>query len=82
MKDPILPLYAHHRLLQELVKSAQDKKLSPKPEELDKVALVFQRAGGSWERFYNGSTDDLLLKKVVKVAVKCRVFTESLRWDR
>jgi hypothetical protein len=68
--------------MRSLVKMAQDKKkLDPTPEELDQAAKVFRLAGGSWERLYHGSTDDLtLLRRTIKVAVKKGVFSEAQKW--
>ena len=81
-RNPTTPVKAHHRLMQSLVKSGHKKdKIDPRPEEFDRVAKVFQLAGGSWERLFRGSSSDLnLLKKAIKVAVEEGVFTTQARW--
>jgi len=81
-RTPTNPSKAHHRYMRSLVKMAQNKKkLDPSPEELDQAAKVFHLAGGSWERLYHGSTEDLaLLRRTIKVAVKKGVFSEAKKW--
>jgi hypothetical protein len=56
-------------------------KLDPRPEEYERVSKIFQLMGGSWERVFKGSVDDVcLLKKTIKVAVKQGVFTKAAKW--
>jgi len=83
VRTPTSPLSAHHRLMVTMVKTSHRKaKVSPTPEALDRVSRVFQRAGGSWERLYLGSSEDMtLLKRTLKVAVKSGVFTKSPSWS-
>lgn len=80
---PTTPVRAHHRLMMSLVKSGHKKdKVSPTPKELNRVAEVFRLAGGSWERLFKGSIEDMnLLKRTIKVAAGKGVFTKTLRWD-
>lgn len=76
--DPTSPLRAHHRLLREMLSG---EGLDPRPGELDTVSRVFERAGGSWVGFYDGSTKDVsLLKRCLKVAVKNGFFTKAPKW--
>lgn len=80
---PSLPLKAHHRLLLHMISAFYgDAKIDPRPEELDRISRVFQRAGGSWDRFYAGSMDEVdLLKKVLKVAVAKKFISASSKWS-
>ena len=79
---PAAPLMAHHRLMRHLVSTSfSSEKVDPRPEDLDCVARVFQRAGGSWVRVFRGSMRDLdLLKRTLKVAAKGGYLTRSPDW--
>ena len=81
-KSPLTPLAAHHRLLKSLVSSGHGKAgLEPRPEDFDLVSRIFVRAGGSWERVFRGSVDDVaLLKKALKVAIKKGAITKKPQW--
>jgi hypothetical protein len=62
--------------------SHRKAKVKPTPAELDRVSRVFCRSGGSWEQLFLGSVDDLvLLKKVVKVAVKAGSLSKASSWS-
>jgi len=59
-----------------------DKSYIPTPEELDRVSSVFIRAGGSWERLFNGSVDDVdLAKLVMRVAANKGHLTPKPNWS-
>lgn len=78
--DPKKPLRSHHRLMLEMLKALKPKS-SPSPEQLDVVARVFVRAGGSWVDLTQGSIDDvLLLRKCLKVGLKKGFITKAPRW--
>jgi len=81
-RTPTSPSQANYRLMNSLISSSHKKaKVQPRPEELDEVSRVFRLAGGSWERVFLGSVDDLtLLKKTIKIAVKKGVFTKAPKW--
>lgn len=81
-RTPTSPTRAYHRLLQAILKTHfEDAKLSPSPQELDKVASVFSKAGGTWEGAFKGSIDDIeLIKKVIKVAAKKGVLSKAPKW--
>ena len=67
-KDPNL---ACHRMVQHLAEIGGAKDWGD--TELDKVCVLFERAGGSWASLFEGSTDQLnLLKKAVQVFGKRR----------
>lgn len=56
--------------------------VKPTPADLDNISSVFRRSGGSWERVFLGSVDDMvLLKKVIKVAVKTEAVTKAPAWN-
>ena len=82
MSTPTNPVKAYHRILLHMIQSFHgDAKLAPRPEELDRITRVFLRAGGSWERFYDGSVQDVdLLKRLLKVAVVKGCITKAPRW--
>lgn len=82
-RTPTQPARAHHRIMSSMVETNhKDAKVSPTPAELDRVATVFGLAGGSWERVFKGSIDDVnLLKKAIKIAVSNGVFTKTSDWE-
>lgn len=78
------PVKASHRFLMTVATSllGGDKSYSPTPEELDRVSAVFVRAGGSWERLFSGSVDDVdLAKRVMRVAAKKGHLTPKPTWS-
>ena len=66
------PSRADHRFIGYVVKTFyKDKKILHVPKEFDHIVRVFARAGGSWERLFKGSIQDVnLLKRIVKIAIK------------
>lgn len=81
-RSPSKPVYAHHRLLLELVKINHGDKYAPTPAELDRVAKTFSKVGGSWYRLHHGSIDDMTrLRKVLKAAVKNGLVTKAPDWS-
>jgi hypothetical protein len=80
--DPRKPVRAYHRLMMEML-SALKPKSQPRPEQLDLVARVFRKAGGSWVGLYQGSIDDvLLLRKCLKVALKKGFIDKRPDWSK
>lgn len=78
---PKWPIRADHRFILELTKLSLDGKVIHRPEEFDRVARVFSKAGGSWERLFRGSPEDVtLLKTVLKVAYKYGYLTKTGKW--
>lgn len=78
---PSWPVQADHRFILKMVKLTLEGKVIPRPEEFNRVARVFVRAGGSWERLFRGSPDDVtLLKTVLKVAFKHGYMTKTQEW--
>lgn len=63
-------IQADHILIHRLLVSMFPGKTIHDPEEYEKIAKVFTKAGGSWESVFNGGEDMALLKRVIQVAVK------------
>lgn len=79
---PKWPTRADHRFILKMTKLSLDGKVIPMPEEFNRVSRVFSRAGGSWERLFHGSPEDVnLLKTVLKVAFKFGYLTKQENWD-
>jgi len=66
------PSRADHRFIRyQLKEFLGSKPIHHNPAEYDRVALAFARAGGSWERLFRGSTQDVvLLRRLLKLAIK------------
>jgi len=78
---PSWPVQADHRFILKMVKLTLEGKVIPRPDEFNRVARVFLQAGGSWERLFHGSPDDVtLLKTVLKVAFKHGYLTKTQEW--
>jgi len=53
-------------------------KFLDKAEEYNKISEVFQKAGGSWEKLFLGSTDEMsLLRKTVKAAISTGIVSKK-----
>lgn len=70
---------ADHRFLMEMVDTFYKKKgFEATPEAFDKICEVFTRMGGSWEKLFRGSVEDIdKLKKIMKVASKVGVLKKT-----
>lgn len=79
---PQVPHRADHRFLLKLVQSSYGEKVEYRPSEFDRIARVFSRMGGSWERiFQGGSPEDVsLVKKVIKAAYKHGFLSKKEGW--
>lgn len=54
------------------------KSFQSDPKLYERVSKTFQKAGGSWEALFKGSIKDvLLLKRVLKVAIKGKVLRKE-----
>ena len=79
---PKWPTRADHRFLLKLVELTLSEKVVPQPSEFDKVSRVFSKMGGSWERVFQGSVEDInLLKTLLKVAFKHGYLTQKEKWS-
>ena len=77
------PIRSDYRLVQRLIKIQGKKKgLSPTSGDFDKIIRVFGTLGGSWEKVFKGSVDDMsLLKKIIKVGIEKELFTKKDTWS-
>jgi len=79
--DPRSPVRADHRFIKKLVVSTLEGKVEYVPEEFNLISDVFVKAGGSWQRIFMGSPDDIQkLKKVMKAAFKKGHMTKKHKW--
>ncbi len=79
--DPLKPSRADYRLIHRILESTFSGKVIHTNEGYELVVAVFQRAGGSWEKLFMGSSKDLgLLKTVLKVAVKKEHIPRAPEW--
>lgn len=79
--DPLKPSRADYRLIRKLLESSYSGKVLHTEESYELIVRVFQRAGGSWEKLYLGSSADMgLLKKVLKVAYKNDHLVKAPQW--
>lgn len=81
-RTPTSPVASYHRLMRMMVAvNHGGENLQPTPEELDRIAKVFAKAGGSWEKVFLGGIDDNhLLKTTIKVAVKEGLISKAPTW--
>ena len=74
------PSRADHRFIRYQIKNFLGKKqpVMHIPAEYDRVARVFHKAGGSWERVFQGSARDIvLLRRILKIAIKQGFITKQ-----
>ena len=78
---PQWPVRADHRFMLKITNMVLSGKIHPRAREFDRLSRVFSKAGGSWERMFSGSSDDVgLLKTVMKVAFKNGYLTKKEKW--
>ena len=77
------PIRADHRYVVQMINSSfKADRVAPTPEEIDLLCEVFGKAGGSWERLFLGSAEDVnLLRKVVSAAIQRGTLTAQPSWD-
>jgi hypothetical protein len=79
--SPITPVKSSHRIISKIVGQKYGDKVEKKAPEFDKISKVFQKMGGSWERLFYGSLQDVtLLKKVISIAYKKGLITKKDDW--
>jgi len=79
--SPQWPVRADHRFLLNIANMVLSGKIHPRAGEFDRLSRVFSKAGGSWQRIFNGSSDDVgLLKQVLKAAFKHGYLTKKEQW--
>mgnify|MGYP006995568786 CR=1 FL=1 len=75
------PIRADHRYIRRLLDIQYSGKVEHVPEGYNRIAEVFSKAGGSWERLFDGSTKDGdLLKRCIKVAVAQGILPAPGKW--
>ena len=84
-----LPDRADYRLIRRFMlhfsksKTTKKNKVAPTDEDIEKVIKAYAHFGGSWERLFKGSINDMvLLKKIVKAGVKNNLFNLAPSWER
>ena len=81
IQNPKSPLRADHRLIQILLQSLLGGKVEYVPKEFALVIQVFGKAGGSWERIFSGSPEDItLLKRILMRAFQSGRLTKKHQW--
>lgn len=79
--DPLKPSRADYRLIRKLLDSSFSGKVLHTEKSYALIVRVFQQGGGSWERLFLGSADDMsLLKRVLKVAFKKGYLPKTSDW--
>ena len=79
--DPLVPSRADHRFVKKLLSTTYGSKVEHRMDECDLVCRVFLKAGGSWERLFLGSYEQIsLLKKILRVAYKKGYLTQVPEW--
>ena len=79
--SPQEPTQADHRLIWKVLDTAMSGKVVYIPSEFDLISKVFRQSGGSWEKLFLGSIEQLLhLKKVIKAGIKTGYVTEKEKW--
>jgi hypothetical protein len=79
--DPLKPSRADYRLIHRILESSFSGKVIHTNEGYEIVVAVYQKAGGSWEKLFMGSSKHLgLLKTVLKVAVKKEIIPKAPEW--
>lgn len=80
--DPQTPVRADHRFIKTVMSSLLSGKVEHVPEEYELISSIFQKAGGSWAKLFQGSPTDIdLLKRVVKRAHKLGKLTPKSNWE-
>jgi len=75
------PVRADHRFIRKLINVSLRGKVVPVPSELSRVSRVFCRLGGSWERVFHGSIEDIVkLRLLLKFAYKNGYLTKKEKW--
>jgi hypothetical protein len=69
--SPTSPVRADHRFIQKLIDIGGSKGAVYLPREFTALSEAFIRYGGSWERIFKGSPEDVSqLKGLLKYAIK------------
>jgi hypothetical protein len=75
------PVRADHRFLKKVVSVILGGKVESRPSEFSMISRAFVQVGGSWERIFKGSPQDVhLLKRIVRRAYKLGLLTKIEPW--
>ena len=78
---PQSPIQADHRFLMKFIDVCVGDKVEVRPSELNRLSRVFCRMGGSWERLFRGSPQDVaLVKRIIKQAAKHGFLSKKEKW--
>lgn len=81
MKDPLKNSKSSYRFIKKIMEMSFAGKVIYVKREFDLISHVFCKAGGSWERIFDGVPSDInLLKKTVRIAYKKGYLTKSSKW--
>ena len=74
---------ADYRMIKKIMQMSLDGKVEHVPAEYERILRVFSKAGGSWQRLFQGGSpkDMALLKLVIKVAYKKGFLTKKHKWN-
>ena len=77
------PIRADHRYVVQMLNTVfKGDRTSPSKAEVEILCEVFAKAGGSWERLFQGSARDVnLLRRVASVAIQRGEVTRRPSWD-
>lgn len=79
--DVRIPLRSDHRFLKKVVTVVLGGKVESRPSEFTMLSQAFRQLGGSWERIFKGSPQDIhLLKRIIKRAYKLDLLTKKESW--
>ena len=77
-----VPIRADYRIIQQILSSSLSGKVEHDPKEYQKIVGAFKVAGGSWEKVFKGSVDDIvLLKDLIKKAFDAGDLTKKHDWE-
>jgi succinylglutamate desuccinylase len=77
------PIRADHRYVVQMLNTVfKGDRTSPSKAEVEILCEVFAKAGGSWERLFQGSAEDEnLLRRVARVAIQRGLLTRQSTWE-
>jgi len=79
--DVHTPLRADHRFIKKVTAIVLGGKVESRSSEFTMLSEAFRQLGGSWERVFKGSPQDIhLLKRIIKRAYKRDLLTKKEPW--
>lgn len=72
------PKRADHRMMVYILDNFLGGKIQSDPKVFDLIGKVYMKAGGSWQRLFQGSPQDFeLLRKCMKAAIKRKLLKKK-----